>query len=70
MDRFMLKQGESFSQLYTTEFDVEISAPIAMRVIENYFEAEFDGGIELYRAEWLYKVEVLDVEGLDLLMNE
>lgn len=57
-DRFAIRKDEPFSLLKTVEFDVQLAAPVEMRVIQMNFQIEYYE--KIFEEEWLYRIEVLD----------
>ena len=56
-DRFVIRKDEPFTILRAVEFDIEVSAPVQMRVLELNFDVDYYENI--YKSEWIYKVEIL-----------
>lgn len=64
----MAKQGEPFATLETVEFDVELLAPVDMRVFSCEFQIEWSHTI--LTAPYLFQVQALAPFQLGTLMTE
>ena len=67
-ERFTIKQDEPFCLLKTMQFDVELTAPADMRVLETNFQVDYDW--KLYEEDWFFKVQLMEPDQLEKLMDE
>ncbi len=66
-ERFCLKRGEPFCTMQTMEFDVELQAPVTMRVCGMHTDVSYFR--KFLTADYYFEVEVLKPEEL-LLLHE